>query len=145
MKSDDRANQAVEYFNHGFNCAQAVLSAYCEEFGLARETALNLSCGLGAGMGRLGHVCGAVSGAYLVIGLKFGQSLPDDKEAKEKTYALVQAFSKRFEARNGSTICRDLLGVELLSGDKVIAAERVKSVCPKMVRDAVEIIEELLF
>ena len=140
-----KVNQAVECFNNGFNCAQAVLSTYCEELELDQETALKLSCGLGAGMGRLGHVCGAVSGAYLLLGLKCGQSLPDDKKAKEKTYALIQEFSKRFEARNTTTICHDLLGVDLLSGDKAISAERVKSVCPKMVRDAAEIIEEMLF
>lgn len=140
-----KATQAVACFHNGFNCAQAVLSTYCEALGLDKETALKLSCGLGAGMGRLGHVCGAVSGAYLLLGLKYGQSQSNDKEAKEKTYALVQAFSKRFEERNGTTICRDLLGVDLLLDDKVLAAERVKDVCPKMVQDAAEIIEELLF
>ncbi|MDL2259163.1 C-GCAxxG-C-C family protein [Eubacteriales bacterium OttesenSCG-928-K08] len=140
-----KATQAVECFHSGFNCAQAVFSTYSEEFGLDKETALKLSCGLGAGMGRLGHVCGAVSGAYLVIGLKYGQFQPNDKEEKEKTYAMVQEFSKRFEERNGTTICRDLLGVDLLQDDKVFTAERIKEVCPKMVQDATEIIEELLF
>lgn len=140
-----KVNQAVDCFNSGFNCAQAVLSAYCEELGLDRESALKLSCAFGGGIGRLGHVCGAVSGACLLIGLKYGQALPNDSAAKEKTYALAQEFSKRFEERNGSVLCRDLLGVDLLSGDKSLAAERVRSVCPKMVRDAAEIIEELLF
>lgn len=145
MKGNDRANQAADCFNSGFNCAQAVLSVYGEKFGLGKEVALKLSCGLGAGMGRLGHVCGAVTGAYLVIGLKCGQSSPDGKDAKEKTYALVREFAKRFEERNNSTICKELLSVDLLSGDKAIAAEKVKSICPKLVGDAVEIIEEILF
>lgn len=140
-----RVNQAVNCFQNGFNCAQAVLTTYCEDFGLERETALKLSCSLGGGMGRLGHVCGAVSGALLLLGLKHGQSLPYDNAAKEATYTQVQEFSRSFEKRNGSVLCRDLLGVDLLSGDKAVAAERVKSVCPKMVQDAAEIIEEMLF
>lgn len=140
-----RVSQAVECFNGGFNCAQAVLSAYCKAFGLGRESALKLSCGLGAGMGRLDHVCGAVSGGYLLLGLKCGQALPDDKGAKEETYALVREFARRFAERNHSTICKELLGVDLQSGDRAIAAGRVQSICPKMVRDAAEIIEELIF
>ncbi|MDL2217788.1 C-GCAxxG-C-C family protein [Christensenellaceae bacterium OttesenSCG-928-M15] len=140
-----KATQAVACFHNGFNCAQAILSTYCEALGLDKETALKLSCGLGAGMGRLGHVCGAVSGAYLLLGLKYGQAQSNDKEAKEKTYALVQEFSKKFKERNGTTICRDLLGVDLLLDDKVLAAERVKEVCPKIMQYAAEIIEELLF
>lgn len=141
----NKVTDAIECFNGGFNCAQAVLSAYCEELGLEREAALKLSCGFGAGMGRLGCVCGAVTGAYILLGLKYGQQLPDDSEAKEKTYAAVQEFAKRFEARNGSVICKELLGVDLLSGDMSIAAERVEAVCPKMVQDAAEIIEQMIF
>lgn len=139
-----KADQAVACYLSGFNCAQAVVSTYCEEYGLDPEAVYKLSCGLGAGMGRLGHVCGAVSGAGLVLGLKYGQYLPDDKDAKEKTYALVQELSKRFEERNGSILCPDLLGVDLLTGDTALATERVKAICPGMVRDATEIVEELL-
>lgn len=141
----NKVNQAVDCFSNGFNCSQAILATYCEDFGLDRETALKLSCGLGGGMGRLGHVCGAVSGAILLLGLKHGQLRPHDNDAKEKTYALVQEFSKRFEERNGSVLCRDLLGEDLLSGDKVVTADKVKSVCPKMVYDAAEIMEDMLF
>ncbi|MDL2287463.1 C-GCAxxG-C-C family protein [Eubacteriales bacterium OttesenSCG-928-G02] len=140
-----KANQAVDSFKSEFNCAQAVISAYCEDFGLSKEIATKLACGFGGGMGRLGHVCGAVAGAYMLIGLKHGQQFPDDQEAKEKTYAQVQEFSRRFEQRNDSIQCKELLGVDLLSGDKTIANDRVKSICPKMVSDAVEIIEEMLF
>lgn len=139
-----RAIEAVECFNKGFNCSQAVYSTYCEQLGLDSELALKTACGFGAGMGRLGETCGAVSGAYLLIGLKHGQSTADDKLAKEKTYELVRTFAGRFEQRNKTTRCKELLGVDLLTGDKNIAAEKVKSVCPKMVRDAAEIIEELL-
>ena len=133
---NSKAKDAAACFNDGFNCAQAVLSAYCEQFGLDRETALRIACGLGGGMGRLQETCGAVSGAYLVIGLMYGTD-------KEKTYALVQEFARRFEAKNKSTNCRALLGVDLIGGDRQTASERVKHICPKMVQDAAEILESL--
>ena len=95
-------------------------------------------------MGRLQDTCGAVTGAFLVIGLKHGKYAKDDEAAKEKTYAMVRDFSQRFEERNNTTNCRELLGVDLISGDKQVAAERVKAICPKMVQDAAEILDEVM-
>ena len=140
-----KTDEAVACFNDGFNCAQAIVSTYAKEFGVDKKTALQIACGLGAGMGRLQETCGAVSGAYLLIGLKYGKYQKDDNGAKEKTYALVQEFSKLFEDRNKTTNCRELLGLDLIHGDKKAAAERTKTLCPKMVSDAAEILEALLF
>ena len=67
--NNSKVNDAVACFNNGFNCAQAIFTAYCDELGLDEETALKIACGFGAGMGRLQETCGAVSGAYLAIGL----------------------------------------------------------------------------
>ena len=145
MQRQSKANEAVERFREGFNCSQAILSTYCEEFGLDIKTAKKIACGFGAGMGRLQETCGAVSGAYLLIGLKHGKSSRDDDPAKEKTYALVREFARLFEERNKTTCCRELLGVDLISGDNQIVAKQVKSICPKLVQDAAEIIEEILF
>lgn len=140
-----KVQQAIDCFNSGFNCSQAILSTYCEDLGLDKETALKIACGLGAGMGRLGDTCGAVSGSYLLIGLKYGQYRSDDKEAKEKTYAMVRDFAELFKERNKTTNCRELLGVDLICGDKQTALERVKVVCPQVVRDTAEILEQMLF
>ena len=137
MTCQSKAKDAVACFNGGFNCSQAILSTYCGELGLDREAALKLACGFGAGMGRLQETCGAVTGAYLVIGLKCGND-------KEKTYSLVREFARRFEAKNKTANCRALLGVDLISGDKQVATERVKRVCPKMVQDAAELLESIL-
>jgi len=144
MTESSRINAAVDCFNNGFNCAQAILSTYCGEFGLDEETALKIACGLGAGMGRLQETCGAVSGAYLLIGLKHGKYARGDEAAKEKTYELVREFSRLFVEKNKTTSCRDLLGVDLINGDKQIAVERVKTICPKMVQDAAEILESMI-
>jgi len=144
MKS--KVNEVMEFFNSGkgFNCAQAIFSIYCTDFGMDKETALKLSCALGGGMGRLGQVCGAVSGASLVIGLKHGKVLPDDREAKEKTYALVHELGKKFVERNQTVNCHELLQVDLLSGDKQKIRERVREVCPRVVKNAAEILESIL-
>jgi len=79
-----------------------------------------------------------------VIGLKYGKFLEQDNEAKEKTYLLVQEFNRKFTERYKSTKCQELLGVNLLSGDKQIANRQVKLVCPAVVKDAVEILENIL-
>ena len=144
MKS--KVNEAVEFFNNGklFNCAQTILSTYCEEFGLNNETALKLSCALGAGMGRLGQTCGAVSGACMVIGLKHGKFLPDDRESKENTYALVSEFGDRFKERNQTLNCNELMQLDLRTADRQIINERAREICPRLVKDAAEILESIL-
>jgi C_GCAxxG_C_C family probable redox protein len=139
-----RVENAVELFSQGYSCSQAVLAAYCEDFGMDKTLALKVSCGFGGGIGRQGEACGAVSGAVLLIGLKYGKVLVDDMTAKEKTYEMVQEFFKRFKARNEFIRCNELLGMDLMNGDKNKLGEKVKIICPKMVRDAAEIVEVLL-
>jgi C_GCAxxG_C_C family probable redox protein len=145
MNNLSKADEAVSSFHNGFNCAQSVFVSYCDEFGLDKSTALKLSCGLGGGMGRLGETCGAVTGAYLLIGLKYGKYTETDDAAKEKTYATVREFAKLFKQRNGSTQCIDLLGVDPLTGDLELIKQQHDTVCPKAIRDAIEIVDTLLF
>ena len=142
-----KSKQAVERFRKGFNCSQAVLSVYAEEFGLCRETALKIACGFGGGMGRMARTCGAVTGAFMVIGLKYGNVDANEKVIKEKTYGLVREFARRFEKRNGSSICKELLGCDISGQEGLKSAKDnglFASVCPGLVRDAVEILEEML-
>ena len=127
-----------------FDCSQAILAAWCEDFGLDVKTALKLSCGLAVGMARLGNTCGTVSGAYLVIGLKYGKCQPEDAAAKEKTFALIQEFDRRFIEKHGSTNCKELMGVDMRYGDMEIAKKQVQQKCPVLVRDAAEILEDIL-
>ena len=142
MKS--KVNEVLECFNNGFDCSQAILSTYCEEFGLDKETALKLSCGLAAGMARLCQACGAVTGAYLIIGLKHGKCLAHDNSAKEKTFELIQEFERQFVERNKSINCFELLGVDFRNCEKENALKQVKKICPKAVQDAAEILESIL-
>ena len=138
---------AVECFKSGFNCTQAILSTHAEDFGLDRETALKVAAGFGGGMGRMAGACGAVTGAFMVLGLKHGATTADDKEAKERTYASVREFTKRFEARHRSIVCRELLGCDISTAEGQQTAKDQNlftTVCPKLVEDAAVILEEML-
>lgn len=96
----NKVEQAVSSFKEGFSCSQAVFSTYSMELGLDRETALKVAAPFGVGMGRMGETCGAVTSAFMVLGLKYGRIKAEDEETKEKTYDLVREFVKRFESRN---------------------------------------------
>lgn len=143
----NRIERAVSCFKEGFSCSQAVLSTYGNQFGLNHELALKVSGAFGGGMGRMGETCGAVTGAIMVIGLKYGKTRVDDEQTKEKAYSLVQEFVDKFKSRNGSIICRELLGCDISTpeGRKIVKDKQlITTRCPKFVQDAVEIIEEIL-
>ena len=109
--------------------------------------ALKIAQGFGGGMGRTARTCGAVTGAFMVLGLKYGNADINEKEAKERVYGLVREFTRRFESRNSSTVCRELLGCDISKPEGIKAAREnglFTSVCPKMVREAVEILSEMI-
>jgi C_GCAxxG_C_C family probable redox protein len=141
-----KAEQAVSLYKQGYNCSQAILAAYAEPSDLGRKTALKIACGFGGGM-RMAETCGAVTGAFMVIGLKYGATDAEDKNAKEKTYELVREFAEKFNSRNSSVICKELLGCDISTreGAKIAKENNLSaSLCPKMIRDAAEIIEEMM-
>jgi len=109
MNPTDKAQLAKQNFEEGYNCAQAVLLAFCEETGLSREQAAKLASTFGGGMGRMREVCGAVSAMFMVEGLLRGYSDPKAKEEKSAVYARVRDLADRFRAVNHSIICRELL------------------------------------
>jgi C_GCAxxG_C_C family probable redox protein len=117
------------------------------QFGLPNETALKLSAAFGGGMGREGEVCGAASGALMVIGLAHGQTGPEQKEAKEHTYQLTRRFIAEFTRRNGGLHCSDLLGCQIGTPEGMQQAQEKSlfaTVCPKLVAEASQILSELL-
>lgn len=109
MNATEKAQLAKQNFEEGYNCAQAVLLAFCEETGLSREQAALLASTFGGGMGRMREVCGAVSAMFMVEGLVRGYSDPKAKEEKSAVYARVRNLADRFREKNHSIICRDLL------------------------------------
>lgn len=142
-----RDEKAAELFANGYNCAQAVLGAFCEEAGLDRGTALKLANGFGGGM-RCGEICGAVSGAVMVIGLKCGFHIEKDLEQKAFCNAKTYEFIERFAKDNGSVLCRDLLGVDIRRPEDhgtPLSREAHQRICPNMIKAAVRLLERMAF
>ena len=141
-----RIKTAVSRFKDGCNCSQAILATYGEVFGLSPETALRVACGFGGGL-RRADVCGAVTGALMVLGLRHGPTSCPGQPQKSETYAQVQAFHARFAERQGTVMCRDLLGCDISTPDgqqKAQAEQLFKTICPEAVKVAAEILEEML-
>jgi len=147
MTPSTRADEAVASFQKKFTCSAAVFSVFSDELGLDPALAKKIACGFGAGISKTGNTCGAVSGAILVIGLKYGKTVADDDAATEKTRALVRQFIHEFTLKNGSINCTELLGYNLNIQDEYDAAAKVnlfRTKCPEYVRDAAEILEKIL-
>lgn len=106
------AQKAMELFKQGYNCSQSVFLAFEDRYSLDHKTALMLSSSFGGGMGRLREVCGAVSGMFMVAGVLYGYDSPKDFEGKKTHYERIQLLAHEYELRNGSIICRELLGLK---------------------------------
>ncbi|MEA5038119.1 hypothetical protein SDC9_31504 [bioreactor metagenome] len=140
------AEKAVTGFSQGLNCAQSVFSSFSEELGLDERTAKKIAGGFGSGM-RCGEVCGAVTGALMAIGLKYGADTAEDTDAKADMNTKTREFLEAFKAENGSILCRDLLGYDILK-EKELAVIRekglFKTICPKLVGSGALILEKKL-
>jgi C_GCAxxG_C_C family probable redox protein len=147
MTPPTRSDEAVASFRGRFTCSSAVFSAFSDKLGLDPNKAKKIACGFGAGMSKTGNTCGAVSGAIMVIGLKYGKVEPGDDAATEKTRALTRQFIDRFTAKNGSINCTELLGCNLADPEEFARARDSRlftEVCPGYVRDAAGILERIL-
>ena len=117
------------------------------EFGLDYTIALRIADGFGGGMGSTGETCGAVTGAFMTIGLKYGRTMVKDRDAHRKTNSIINEFIQIFKSRNESIVCRELLGCDISNPEGRNSDKEKKlctTLCPKLVQDAAEIIEELL-
>jgi len=141
----DKVKEAVSAFQAGFNCSQAIVGTYGPEHGLSPLDSLRVSCGFGGGM-RRGDTCGAVSGALMVLGMRYGPKDVSDTSAKDDVYSKVTEFCRRYESRCDSITCRELLGCDISTEEGMKQAREnnlFKTVCPKMVQTAAEILEEM--
>jgi C_GCAxxG_C_C family probable redox protein len=146
MKSN-RADEAVSAFSRGFSCSMAILSAYAPGLGLDVETAAKMASPFGAGISKTGEICGAVSGALMVIGLTQRMGDIRDAPSREKVYTLARRFLEEFTVRNASVNCTELVGYDLSDPEQFAEARKNKvfaTRCSKLVRDAGEVLEGLL-
>lgn len=138
--------KALQYFSDKFHCSQSVLAAFAPELGLTEEQALKLGACFGAGM-RKGEVCGACTGALMVLGLMYGQSDKDDLESRMRANKVNDEMMNGFAEKNGSYICNELLGCDIRTEEGVKEAREkglFTKFCPKMVAAAVDVLEEII-
>ena len=136
--------KAKKRFEQDFSCSQAVFSTLAPEMGLDEETASKIASAFGGGMSRHGEVCGAVTGALMTLGLKYGSTSPDEEEAIREA---SQELMRRFKETNGSLLCKELLGYHLIipkEREKAKESGVFSTVCPLLVHHATELAEEIL-
>lgn len=144
MEENKYSKKAGELFREGYNCAQSVFCAFADDLGLDFETALKISSSFGGGMGRLREVCGAVSAMFMIAGLKYGYTTPNDDNIKAEHYTRIQKLAEEFKKRNKTIICRELLGLDIHQ-DSPIPAKRTEQYykvrpCEELVKEAAYII-----
>lgn len=144
----NRREKAIEAFESGYNCAQALMKSFSDLIDADEDMLLSLVSSFGGGMGRLREVCGAVSGMLAVLGILYGYSGPEKGERKAEHYTRVQETSLEFERMHGSLICRELLGLKP-GHDTPQPTPRTeafygKRPCGGFIGDAAEILEKYI-
>ncbi|MDD2904622.1 MAG: C-GCAxxG-C-C family protein [Syntrophales bacterium] len=142
----NRPGYAVGRFLKSMNCSQAVLETYGPALGMPALLARRVAAALAGGMG-LGSECGAVTGAILVIGLKYGKTTDSDHQADKATFQRVAALCREFQTRHGHLGCSQLLGVDMGSPEGVQEDAKLglfTKKCPEYVRSAAEILDTIL-
>ena len=143
----DPVHTAVSLFAQGFSCSQSLLLAFAPRFGLDPAMAARLASPFGGGIARQGRVCGAITGALMVIGLHVGNATAEDRDAKEAAYEKIRALMARFAETHGTTECRDLTGYDLGTPEGYAAATEAAVFtrrCPEFVRTAAVLAADVL-
>lgn len=140
---------AKEYFEQGYNCSQSVALAFADEVGMDGKLIARLTGGFGGGMGRMREVCGTVSGTAFVLSALYGYSDPTDADAKVQLYADVQKVAGEFKNKNGSVVCRDLLGLTQDGFDNPQPEKRTdtyykKRPCGELVKMSADLLEKFI-
>jgi C_GCAxxG_C_C family probable redox protein len=141
-----KSDIAVDKFNEGYNCAQSVLYSFAQELNIGADLALRIATGFGGGMGKKQEVCGAISGAIMVLNLMYGRGEHDEKAKQETAYAKVRELIDLFTKEFGTIRCWELLpGCALQSeeGQKQFRDNRLIEKCREYVRQAARMVEEI--
>jgi len=144
----DKTTKALEYFRNKFNCSQSVLATFGPDHGLSEDDCLKIATAFGGGMGRQQHICGAITGALMVLGLKYGKGLNDPEDKKRNTYQLTKEFFDEFKRLNGSENCLELLdGLNMNNPDdnkRIVERNYYEIRCEKYVSDAINILSKIM-
>lgn len=149
MKNEiTRKEKAMNLFETGYNCTQSVVLAFADLLDMDEQTLAQMVSAFGGGMGRLREVCGSVSGMFFVTGMLYGYHEPGDFEGKKELYAKVQTLAERYEKKNGSIVCRELLGLDhkrdLFVPEKRSSEYYRKRPCKELIGCAAEILDQFI-
>jgi C_GCAxxG_C_C family probable redox protein len=139
--------EAIGAFKSGYNCAQSVVIAFSDDLNLDKNIASGISVGFGGGMGRLQETCGAVTGAFMVLGFYNSKKYSDNLSLKNATYTMIQTFDKKFKSIHGTTNCKALLNCDIKSEEGHHFAKEnnlFEKVCEKCLADSIRIVDELI-
>ncbi|MBK9927628.1 MAG: C_GCAxxG_C_C family protein [Anaerolineales bacterium] len=144
----NRIETAFSQFDNGFNCAQSVVTSFCDDLGIDKDTALRLSCGFGGGIGRKGEVCGTVTGGIIIIGAKHGKDTQGNKENMDVTYSKTRELMDFVAEKHGSYLCRTLIkdcDLTTEEGQNRFKELDLKNkVCKQCMSDVIEKVEDML-
>ncbi len=137
---------ACEYHDMGFNCCESVLSGLCDYLGEDTKLVPRIATGFGGGVGHTGDICGAVSGAIMALGIKFGRSSADEKEKRDRLYLMVEEFLEHVRKELGSIDCFDLIGIKLnaVDGMKVYRENKLGKKCHRIIEQVDELARKFL-
>ncbi len=142
-----KSEVASGYMKQGYNCAQAVVKTYAADVGINEEEIVKMASVLGGGIGRTGNVCGAVSGAALIIGAKFGSTDNTNMHSKDNAYQKSKELLDKFTAQNKTILCKELLGYDISTKEGLKQAREAGVMiqkCPGFVASAARILERLI-
>ena len=131
--------EAIALFKEKYNCCQSIFLPYSKLFGIDRETALKMSSGFGGGIARMGEICGAINGAVMVLGLKYGSTDNKDIEQKEKLNSIIREFVKKFKTSHKNIYCRNLL-----TEDEGVVHKMHSDKCASIVGEVCDLLDEYL-
>lgn len=139
--------QVLEEFDKGYDCCQVVFRYWAEKLGMDVELAYKVSSGFGAGMFQ-GETCGAIIGAYMALGLKYGSHLPNPEGDEQRVQSIMKdvEFRKKFLEKYDSTMCRELMGADFSTKEgakKIKEEQKMITFCPQLVSDIIEILEKI--
>lgn len=142
-----KSKEAKTLFEKGLNCSQSILFTYGKDFFKEDSSAFKLASVFGAGISYRGELCGAVSGALMIIGLDYGYSDLTMDVSKELVFKISKEFIETFEKQNSSVICNKLIGCDISTPEGLIFARQnglFKKICPNLVENASEILESIM-
>ncbi len=139
-----KTDKVKHYLEQGYNCGQAIMAAFAEDYGMTTEAMMKLSFNLGGGLGFQGGICGALSSALLIYGLQFGSDQPNDELPCEVVYQLSMAHIGKFSDTFGTTQCKELLGYDISNPDdfaRIMEDDLFQLKCVRFIIESVRILE----